>query len=519
MTRDLRRYAVPAYAVGALALLAAGAWYIVNRRADLVVQVALALGVTGLAAGVSFDPGRVRRALAGRQARYGSNALLLTLAFLGVLIVLNVLAYNNPLRSDLTEDRQYTLAPETRLALSRLPGPVTIEGFYSADLNASQEQIRPLLEEYRRLSGGQLTFEFIDPQQNPARATERGVLRDGSLVVVFEGSAQVISFPREQDLTSALIQVTNPAARAVYFLTGHGEADSEDTGENGYSQARQALASKGYQVGVLNLLVDARIPEDALALIIAGPQAPLASEEVEVLREYLAGGGALVVMLQPNVEQRSSVGGPDPLLDELAAGWGIAANDDLVVEPNSRNYLVAVSFRYATHPVTERLQQMATLFPVARSLSLTVPESGEVTLTGLIYTSDFAWGEADPGFLSSQALPEFDSSVDLAGPLALAAAAEHRSGGGRLVVFGDADFGANAFYSQYGNGDLLVNSVDWAAGQEGLIDLTPRTQTQRFIVPPSTQVNGLIMLGTVVLMPGAVIAAGVVVWWQRRKNA
>lgn len=517
MTRDLRRFAVPAYAIGALALLAAGAWYLVNRRVDLALQGTLALGVAGLAAGVFFDPARLRRALAGRQARYGSNALLVSLAFLGVLAVVNYLAYSNPVRTDLTEDREFTLASETRLALARLPGPVSIEGFYSPDLRSSQEQIRPLLDEYRRHGGGLLSYTFIDPQQNPARATALGVTRDGSMVVIYGEASQVISFPREQDLTSALIQVTNPGARGVYFLTGHGERDSEDTGEDGYSQARQALAAKGYQVGTLNLLADARLPDDALAVIVAGPQAPLAAEEVEVLREFLAAGGSLLVLAQPSVELRPA-DGPDPLLEELAAAWGIRLNDDLVIEPNSRNYLVAVAFRYAAHPVTERLGQLATLFPAARSLSLAVPESGEVTLTGLIYTSDFAWGEFDLDFLSSQTLPEFNEGLDLVGPLPLAASAEHLTGGGRVVVFGDADFGSNAFYGQLGNGDLLINSVDWAAGQEGLIALTPRPQTQRFIVPPSTQVTGLIMLGTVVLMPGAVILAGVAVWWQRRKN-
>ena len=76
MNRDLRRLALPAYLVGLLALLASGAYYFVNRQFDVYLRVGLALAVVGVAAGILLDPDRVRRLLTGRQARYGSNALV-----------------------------------------------------------------------------------------------------------------------------------------------------------------------------------------------------------------------------------------------------------------------------------------------------------------------------------------------------------------------------------------------------------------------------------------------------------
>jgi hypothetical protein len=146
--------------------------------------------------------------------------------------------------------------------------------------------------------------------------------------------------------------------------------------------------------------------------------------------------------------------------------------------------------------------------------------AGEVTRTqtGLVYSSDNAWGESDLGFLRVQASPDFTAGADLPGPLTLAAAGEDPASNARVVVIGDADFASNGFFQQLGNGDLLVNSIDWAAGQESLISLTPRAATQRYVVPPSVQVTGLILLTTVVLMPGAVIVAGIYVWAQRRRR-
>ena len=58
----------------------------------------------------------------GRQARYGSNAVIMSIAFAGILIIGNVLAYQNPVPvADLTEDQVNTLAPETLAAIQKLP--------------------------------------------------------------------------------------------------------------------------------------------------------------------------------------------------------------------------------------------------------------------------------------------------------------------------------------------------------------------------------------------------------------
>ena len=52
--------------------------------------------ILGLAAYATMEPDRVRRFFTGRQGRYGSNAVVMTIAFLGILIVSNVLAFQNP---------------------------------------------------------------------------------------------------------------------------------------------------------------------------------------------------------------------------------------------------------------------------------------------------------------------------------------------------------------------------------------------------------------------------------------
>jgi ABC-type uncharacterized transport system involved in gliding motility auxiliary subunit len=515
--RDRRRWAAAGYLVAVVALLSTGAYYAVSRLLDPYVQLGLALTLVALMMAILLDPGLVRRALTGRQARYGGNAVVISLAFLGILAVVNYLAYANPVRADLTEDQDFSLAPETRLMLSELQAPAHLIGFYSPDSRGSQESLQPILDAYRIYSDGRVTYEFVDPVADPLAAREYGVTRDGSLVVAIGDASEVVAFPSEQEITSALVRLANPEDRKVYFLIGHGERDIEETGDNGFSEVRSALEAKNYDVATLNLLVDPQIPEDALAVVVAGPTLPLTAEEGQLLSTYLDGGGALVLLQQPRVETRFG-DTADPLETYLSQSWGITPADDLVIEPRSQNFIFAIAFSYADHAITSRMQNLAAYFPAARSLTVTPLADASVSQTSLAFSSEYAWGETDLGFLDTQTQPEFDEANDAAGPLVLAAVAENPTAGSRVVVIGDSDFASNQYFYQLGNGDLIVNSIDWAAGQENLISLTPKPATQRLIVPPSTQVMALIVLTTVGLMPGSVVVLGVWVWWTRRRR-
>ena len=70
-----------AYWVVVVALIASGGWYVVNREFDLIIQIGLILAALALILAVVADPERVRKALTGRQAKFGSNALIFSLAF------------------------------------------------------------------------------------------------------------------------------------------------------------------------------------------------------------------------------------------------------------------------------------------------------------------------------------------------------------------------------------------------------------------------------------------------------
>jgi len=60
--------------------------------------------------------------------------------------------------------------------------------------------------------------------------------------------------------------------------------------------------------------------------------------------------------------------------------------------------------------------------------------------------------------------------------------------------------------------------VDWAAEQEDLINITPRTPTLRTFTPPNNIGFIIMILVAVFVLPGLVIFAGVSSWLERRKK-
>jgi len=209
---------------------------------------------------------------------------------------------------------------------------------------------------------------------------------------------------------------------------------------------------------------------------------------------------------------------PDPLTNYLAETWGIILGNDLVVDQSSNQPTFAVGSQWGSHAITQQLTGYVVILPTARSVTLEIAPSG-VSQSTLVSTSTRAWAETNLEALQGdnpQAAP--DQNADILGPVPLAAAAENFDTKSRIVVFGDADFATDNFFVAYANGDFFINSVDWAVGQENLINLTPKDTTQRFMAPPQSATMNLILLGTVVVLPGLALVGGIVAFVQRRRR-
>jgi ABC-type uncharacterized transport system involved in gliding motility auxiliary subunit len=99
----------------------------------------------------------------------GHKAFAAALLLAGLLLV-NFLAARLPLRLDATAGRIYTLTPGTKSILAGIGEPITLDFYFTRDAEGMPvqfvnfgDQVRDMLRQYARASGGKLTLNVINP--------------------------------------------------------------------------------------------------------------------------------------------------------------------------------------------------------------------------------------------------------------------------------------------------------------------------------------------------------------------
>ena len=516
MSRFAERYGFILGYAGLAVLVVGASWYFITREMNPWIEGLLIGGVVLEALFVLARPAQVRAALTRRGIRSGSNAVVMSVAFIGILILLNYLAGRYHQRYDTTELKEHTLSPQSVQVLAEIDESIAITGFFAAD-DYQREAFEKLLDQYLYHSD-HLSYTVIDPDREPLRARQYEPIPYGGLLLQSGERTEVVYTPDEQDVTSALLKVVSEEKKVIYFLTGHQEHDPEGYGEDGYSGVASALRDQNYEVRTLNLAITTTVPGDAAVVVVAGPQTALMDDELARLRSYLFNGGKALIMQDPLY---------DAGLDDVLSAWQVRFGDGVVVDPVSSlmdSPAAPVVSRYHFSQITKDLSGLMTFFPLARPVERTGEDpAGMVTFSPLAETTVQSWAEQD----TESADVQFDEGVDIPGPLTLMATVEASPMLGfeemeiapdlktRLVLIGDSDFVSNEYVSGLGNGVLFLNAVNWLAEEESLIAIGPKTTQPRYVFLSQVQAN-MIFFVSVILVPFALLATGVIVWWRRR---
>ena len=501
--------------------------------------------------------------LTGRRARYGSNlvAVIVILGF--IFVAVNYIAARHYKRFDWTSTGRYTLSEKTVRVAEGLKSPLKIITFFSReDVDEEyQSRVTDLLASYRALSL-RIEVEQFDQHKDPARAEALAKkYRDTALVnsVVFEYAGRVKSIPKsemadydysglqygapprmvafkgEQAFTSAILNVLQESQTRVYFLKGHGEKDIFREDDDGFAAARRLLVQENMDVEELELMKVDRVPDDCDVLIAAGPTHGMPGEEFDKIRDYLEGGGNLLILLDPLTET-----GYETFLD----AYGIALNPGIVIDP-SRTMLFASAANlfisnYSDSEITRILRDkgIATSFYLARPVEMKEGErASAIAADEFAMTTGEGWCETD---LESEELV-YDADMDQGGPVSIALSimkplpAEKdkeidreeildeegtgdtgKNGEMKIVVFGDSDFAANPGLGQIGNADILLNSVNWLADKKELISIGPKPPHHVNLSLTNMEMKMILWL-TVIGLPGLSMVIGGLVWYARRQ--
>lgn len=470
-----------------------------------------------------------------RSARYGSLAFTSVVIVLAILIAINYIGVRQNKRWDLTADKQFSLSDQSQKTLASLDAPLEIMVFAA---EPEFPRYREVLQSYTYASP-QITTQFIDPDKNPTVAKQNQVQQYGTIVLNYKGRSERVTAEAEQDITNGIIKVMSGTQRSVYFTQGHGEKDplSSDQRE-GYSGIADALKAENYLVERVVLTQTPEVPAGASMVVIAGPKTDFLPAEIDALEKYLAGHGKVLMALDP--PDRPDDPQPASLI-ALAHDYGIDIGNDIVVDPRARmmgaEADVPFVASYSPHPITERFQVM-TLYPLVRSVMPVIGGVNGRTAQPLAETSADSWSETDIKSLltSRQATIEADKG-DKQGPIPIAAAVadaniqapsslpegsvvpsalnDGSKPETRMVVVGDSDFGTNSVLAVAGNRDLFMNMAGWLTQQENLISIRPKEAGDTRLAMTVDQ-QRMVMIASLLLIPGLIFGAGVFTWWRRR---
>jgi hypothetical protein len=482
---------------------------------DLGILVLLT--VAALAAAALIIGPRVARRGAGSGPRVPRLAM-------AALLLVALVAFDRGValaqaRWDLTAESSLTLSAETQEVIAAVDDRVEAIAFVSR-ASPLRTQTAALLERYRDLNR-RISFRLEDPERSPAAAVQLGIDPATGGVVFRRGDrSQTAALASEQDLTSALARLLRDESPGVCFTVGHGEADPSGSTEADSGAAAGSLVANGYRVRAVNLLADPALPDGCEGLVVANPVVPLSPEAVAAISAYLAGGGRALITVDP-------ISTAD--LNPLVRPYGITIERGLVVEGDAGS-------RLGPDPLTLVVRQFRSPSPVVRRLP-PVLFSGAVGLTTesdagaglaadpLATSSSSSFLERDPsgGQPSGDGLrPKFDASVDISGPVPIAAGADKstRSGGGvvrtRLVVVGDADWLTNGFLGEGGGSRLFIQAMDWLTLDQDLVSVSTNLAAFRplELSPARLSLARGILAGG---LPALFVLSGLGTWLRRRR--
>ncbi len=477
------------------------------------------------------------------RAMKGGGLALGTLIFFAIIIALQYIAIQNPLRWDVTKTGKHTLAPQSKQVIETFSGkhiPVSALAFYESKDQRGREETKDLLDRYRDASKN-FTYTFYDPDRDRAIALQNKIDSYPTLTLKAGDKVETLNSIDEESVTNALARLLRSDIKKVYFLKGHGELDPSDNGVQGFSVAKDHIEKQNYKTGDLVLLETPGVPKDATMLIVAGPKTDPMENELKAMQDFINRGGSLLVMLNPF---------QTPKLSAFLKNYGFQTTDDIVVDRMSQalggDYLMPVITTYAQFPITRNFT-VASFFPQTRSVKTISPNPPGIQAIELAKTSPVSWTINEQQLKSGVA--DFDEKTGQKGPIPVMSVStmtptenqehaapaksdtakddkvnkkEHDSTSkdkplrkGRVVVTGSSLFAANRFFKLQGNADLFLNTVSWLAEDENLIAIRPKSQKAQPIVLTANQ-SLLSFLVPVVVLPLIWIVAGIAVFVYRK---
>lgn len=425
-----------------------------------------------------------------------------------VLLALFILPLNQLLhvRRDVSANGWNSLSAPTRAVLAALPEAPTLRAYFAdpeqrlslARALAPFQAERPDL----RLDFADAALAERDGLPTRTQLSLRLGARQEALPWPFQGSA-------EAALTPVLARLARGTARWIVFVQGHGERSPLGNNQRDVSDFRRRLEARGLVVRTLSLSNLAAIPDNTAVLVLASPETSLPEADQRLITDYLARGGALLVLLEPE---------PAPMPTRLLNALGVTRLAGTVIDMaayrrGTPHPAIVLVDKPEDHALTRPVNSLIAL-PWAAALESDTDNGWKAT--PLLRSAPSTWLEL--GRLDGAELRQDADFGEASGPFTLALALERGSAEHpqRAVVVGDGNFLSNSALGNYGNAGFGLAAVDWLTRDEQAMQLPTSLR-----VDPELRPNALFSALTNTIFPwvlsSLMLAVGLLIpVWRRR---
>ncbi len=463
--------------------------------------------------------------------RHGFAAAVQIALAIAIFLIAILLAEVYNQRFDLSPTQHFVLSDASQRVAAGLKIPVKVTAFFSSQEQGQRREMIDVLQLFHK-AAPDFTFQLNDLDRNPAMAQKYNVSNANSGVL----SAGDKSFPLrgvdEEEITTALLKLTRTGERKLCFIIGHGERNPFDNNDRtGYSEVGKALEADHIGSDILENVPSKGIPAECTAVVLAGPTKEFLTGELGELEHYVDNGGQVLLLIDP-IASKSA--------ETFLADFGVRAGNDVVMD--ERNRLMGTDSSMlqvpAFNPKLLRAELDAAVFPVARTL---FPIDDEVSRKTKVYPLAYSSEESWAYVMNDHVLPERDAKfrreidkpgpfpvgllITIAEPTKLSAPDTDQNDTpkrqGRVLVFGDSDFGTNLALGWRGNKDLFLSAAAVLVEDSELIAVRHKSAPKGTISPIylTERQDSIVFWIAVVLVPGTVAIVGTIIATRRRRRS
>ncbi|MBN1598646.1 MAG: gliding motility-associated ABC transporter substrate-binding protein GldG [Bacteroidales bacterium] len=304
-----------------------------------------------------------------------TNDLTMLAGTIAILLLVNLISYRFFFRVDLTAEKRYTLAKETRHIIHNLDDAILITIYLEGELNIPfskfQRNIRDLMEEFKIYGGYKFQYEIVNPFEDVDQEDQEKVIsslyeqglrptnihqrdKEGGISEKIIFPSALVTYKNidvplnllmntkglsaEQNLNnsienleynfiSTIKNITNKKIEKIAFIEGHRELNEIEV--NDISRE----LSKSYQIDRGRINGQFGILDEYNAVIIAKPKLPFSEPDKFVIDQYIMKGGKVIWLIDA----------VEVSLDSLVSGTTMAFIAQLDIEDMLFRYGVRIN--------------------------------------------------------------------------------------------------------------------------------------------------------------------------------